>query len=106
MTGKRLFEDIEDLKALADLLAVSPAAQTFDADDTRKEAWELAHTLSDLEESFSRCLDFYFPQLKQEDLGGDVRDLLLDIGEELRHILYHIESARFYDYLLAPKAEA
>jgi hypothetical protein len=107
VNGKPLFQDIKDLKALAEFLSESPVVVTSNEDDPRKEAWELAHTLSDLEESFRKCLDFYFPRLKDQSCSpSEVKDLLLDIGEELRHILYHIENARFYDYLLAPKAEA
>ncbi|MEW6743529.1 MAG: hypothetical protein AB1486_12300 [Planctomycetota bacterium] len=29
----------------------------------------------------------------------DIEGVLLDIGEELRHALYHIKASRFYSYL-------
>ena len=94
MKSKRLFEDVEDVQRLAELLATCPAVKGLE------DAWELAHTFSDLEESFSKCLDEYFARFQQKDLdASEVKDLLLDIGEELRHILYHIETPAFYAYL-------
>lgn len=31
--------------------------------------------------------------------GDEIDELLLDVGEEFRHIIYHIKDPKFYDYL-------
>jgi hypothetical protein len=64
------------------------------------ESWTLAISMKDLEESFVKFLDEQLPQLVNENLtGSEINDLLLDIGEEFRHILYHIKDPKFYEYL-------
>ena len=71
----------------------------YDKDD-KVEADTLAHAFSDLEESFRVFLDELLPRLKEQDLDEEgLNDLLLDIGEEFRHILYHIQDPSFYQYL-------
>lgn len=71
----------------------------FDAGENR-EAWTLAHTFADLEESFRTFLDEQLPKLAKADLkASDTYDLLLEIGEEFRHILYHVKEPSFYQYL-------
>jgi hypothetical protein len=53
-----------------------------------------------LEESFGKFLEEQLPKLT-DDHGErpEIYDLLLEIGEEFRHILYHIRDPRFYRYL-------
>jgi hypothetical protein len=64
------------------------------------EAATLAHAFSDLEVSFRKFLDEQLPRLVTAKVSpGEVKDLLLDIGEELRHILYHIRDPKFYKYI-------
>lgn len=65
-----------------------------------KQAWTLAHNLLDLAESFRTFLDEQLPRLQVESLDSDqMHALLLDIGEEFRHVLYHIRDSTFYAYL-------
>ena len=99
MKSKRLFEEVEDVKGLAQLLSHSSVVSDLE------EGWELAHALSDLEESFIACLEVHLPRLKTNLHDPEVKDLLLDMGEDLRHILYQIENTRFYGYLLPPRAK-
>lgn len=67
------------------------------------EAGRLAHSMSDLEESFERITKTYIPILCQTEREEDIEEALLDIGEELRHILYHIKDPRFFRYLIEKK---
>jgi hypothetical protein len=68
----------------------------------KTQASTLAHAFLDLEESFRRFVEEYLPALLQRDLTeSEVCAMLEDIGEEFRHILYHIRDPRFYRYLTA-----
>jgi hypothetical protein len=59
----------------------------------------LANALLDIDESI-QILKEQISKLYLNDLAkDDVEDLILDIGEELRHIIYHINDTRVYDYL-------
>jgi hypothetical protein len=63
------------------------------------QADTLANSFIDIEEAL-KIINEQIPQLYQKDLTSDeVDELILEIGEELRHILYHIEDTRVFDYL-------
>ena len=87
------------LKAIAERLEICQQVKEYDTPD-EKQAWMLAHNLLDLEESFQTFLDQQLPKLEKEELNSDqINDILFEIGEELRHVLYHIRDAEFYSYL-------
>ena len=95
----RRFATAETVKLLAQRLSQCSEVTRFDQGQNR-EAWTIAHAFADLEESFSRFLDEQLPQLVEEPLNErDINDLLLEIGEEFRHVLYHINDPAFYRYL-------
>lgn len=99
MKIRRLLENAEDVKKLANRLAKCPQVQALD-DAKEKEAWTLAHSFSDIEESLVALLEGQLPRLVEHELEpSEVHDLLLEIGEELRHVLYHIKDPKFYKYL-------
>lgn len=88
-----------EMKELAERLEICQQVKRYDSAE-EKQAWTLAHNLLDLEQSFRTYLDQQFPRLKKEELNPDqMNDLLLEIGEEFRHILYHIRDSAFYAYL-------
>ncbi len=63
----------------------------------REEAETLAHAFSDLEQSLRKFLDEQLPKLADPSLQGQVlEDLLLDIREEFRHVLYHLHDPKFF----------
>jgi len=96
---KRVLNDVNAIKELANRLSKCYAVSKFDKKG-HSEAWTLAHALSDLEQSFRRILDVQLMRLSGEELNeSEINDLLLEIGEELRHILYHIRDSEFYKYL-------
>ena len=99
MTTNTAEEFAGELKALAERLNRCEQVTRYDT-AAEKQAWVLAHTLLDLAESFRTFLDEQLPQLRDERLSCDeLHDVLIEIGEEFRHILYHVRDPEFYAYL-------
>lgn len=99
--SKRLLESAVEVRRLADVLSRCGSVTQFDT-DSEKEAWTLAHCFADLEASFRAVLHQHLPALLSNDSLSpqDVGRVLHEIGEEFRHILYHVRDPRFYRYLL------
>ena len=99
MSKQRTLKNVAEWERLAERLAKCPEVTRFDTGQ-EKEAWTLAHAFADLEESFRTFLDDQLPRLAGENLKPEeMYDILLDVGEEFRHILYHIQDPKFYRYL-------
>lgn len=99
MTRRKRLAKAEKVKLLAERLSRCPQVSRCDEGENI-EAWTLAHAFADIEESFSRFLDEQLPRLTEEELSeGTVNEALLEIGEEFRHVLYHLSGSRFYRYL-------
>jgi len=104
MSVQRILKDVAAENALGEVLARCPEVTRYDENEHR-EAWALAHAFSDLEESFCVFLEELLPKLTQGQLdAGETHDVLLDIGEEFRHILYHLKKLKFYSYLHGEEA--
>lgn len=89
----------EVAQRLTERLARIQAVSQFDRPGEPQSA-TLAHSLTDLEESFRELLETLFPKLLDESLSSEqLNDVLLDIGEELRHVLYHIRDPKFFGYV-------
>jgi hypothetical protein len=85
---------------LIDRLSGIPSVKQFDQPG-EPQAATLAHSLGDLEQSFRATLDELLPRLLDpQKTPAELNDVLLDIGEELRHVLYHIKDPRFFSYLI------
>lgn len=97
---EQLTERMERIKALANIFAMCEQVTRYDT-ATEKEAWTLAHALNDIEESFIKIFAEKLPLLMTSSVltSAAINDVLLDIGEELRHILYHVNDPAFYRYL-------
>jgi len=99
MTQRSLLGDQATRKALAERLSKCPEVAKYDHGD-ENEAGVLAHAFGDLEESFRAFLYEQLPRLMNDQASSaELFDALLDIGEEFRHILYHIHDPKFYNYL-------
>ena len=83
-------------KLLADRLAQCPQVARYDTADS-PESSTLAHAFLDLADSFQQFLTVHLPKLEDASMTPDQRyDVLLDIGDEFRHIMYHLQQPRFY----------
>jgi hypothetical protein len=65
------------------------------------EASALTYGFQHMESSFRKILDEELPALQRASESSDeeIENTLHAIGEELRHILYHIGALKWYDYL-------
>ncbi len=85
-------------KMLAIKLSLSDNVNRFDEAD-EKAAWTMAHSFLDIEGSFENFKKM-LGRLRNEELTDEqVNDLLVLIGEEFRHIEYHIKDMKYYNYL-------
>lgn len=99
MSNQRLLKSGASIDALTQLLMKCPEVTKYNADE-HSEPETIALAFSDIEESFHVFLENHLPKLVSSELEPcEIRNLLLDIGEEFRHILYHIHDPRFYEYL-------
>ncbi len=99
MAVSRTLADMDTVKSLALVLSTCAEVNRYDQGSER-EAWTLALAFGDIEESFSKIYNDLVPKLLTEALNPDeVKNLLLCIGEELRHVLYHIRDPQYFKYL-------
>lgn len=99
MSERTLLTDQAEAKKLTDRLSKCPEVSKDDQ-GTEKEAGVLVHAFGDLEESFRTFLNKQLPSLMDDrNSPSELFDILLEIGEEFRHILYHIHDPKFYRYL-------
>ncbi len=99
MSTNLLLGSAEAVKELARRLDGCEAVKKLDGPG-HWEAGTLAHALADLERTFWDFLSARLPRLLMpEDSPEQIRDVLLAIGEDLRHIQYHIQDPRFFAYL-------
>jgi RHS repeat-associated protein len=87
-----------DIARLAKLFERVERLRTFGSHED-PESWALAHTLVDISESCEKICRSMVPALMRTQDEQAIEDSLHDIGEELRHIHYHIKLSRFYRYL-------
>lgn len=65
-----------------------------------EESGTLVHAFWDLEESFRRFLDEQLPRLADPSVQGEqLEDVLMDVQQELRHILYHVHDPQLFRVL-------
>jgi hypothetical protein len=99
---KRSFDSTAAMKALVDALASCPEVARLDRPGSDPEAAALAVSFSHLEESFECVLGQLLPRLADKETPqSELADILFEIGEQFRHILYHIGDNEFYSYLPA-----
>jgi hypothetical protein len=69
-------------------------------DGQREESEALAYALADIEEALRSILEKHLPKLVDPEADCSILNAsLLDIGEDLRHVLYHVKDSKFYGYL-------
>ena len=96
---KRILESPERTDRLAARLAGLAKVRQYDKREYREGAI-LANTFAELEESFAKLLEVHLPRLLEEDRSNEqLWETLHEIGEEFRHILYHIKDPMYFRYL-------
>ncbi len=92
-------KQFERLNLIAKNLNKSKIVKSYDSNE-ESESQVLAFSFLEIEESCKKLVQDLFPRLYSDTLSEEeVYNLLLDIGEEFRHILYHINDTKFYQYL-------
>jgi uncharacterized membrane-anchored protein len=90
----------EQRRKLIERLSAIATVRQFDVAG-EPQAATLVHSLTDLEQSFRKILDELLPKLQDKGLSADrLNDVLHDIGEELRHVLYHVQDTKYFGYLI------
>lgn len=87
--------DIRTMTLLVDKLARQPTVGRHGStDDAIAEAERLGHALFDLRESFDRYVSVLYPKLVAAK-DYEVMEILEEIGDEVRHIAYHLRDSNF-----------
>jgi hypothetical protein len=94
-------DDIPAVKRLAEHLQQVPrVAATVGRDDVAEDSWAITKGLNDIQRSAERIFQELVPALiMAPPKSSEAENLLYEIGEEYRHILYHLTATRFFGYL-------
>jgi|SRR6266851_2284477 len=99
-TRNRHLAEQSTWKKLERRLADAPAVKKFSTAEW-DEANTLVHSLADLEESFDKYVNELLPRLLAADVAGPaLEEVLSDITEELRHVVYHLQDPKFFRHLV------
>lgn len=98
--------DMDRTQALAERLkrvpGIADAVRRRGQGTVDEEAWQVASALADVQQSTARLFGELVPGLlSAEPEGQEAAEILNEIGEEYRHILYHIRDTKLYGYLFA-----
>ena len=90
------------VRALAERLmqssVVAQGTRRSGIDSVRDAAWEVATGLADIQEASARLADLIDRLLTADP--PEIEDLLHQVGEEYRHVLYHIMNTKFFNYVV------
>ena len=93
MNEKLIFQSPKLFDDLRQRLAACTMVNQYGPD----EAGALVHAFTDLEESMRVFLDEQLPKLTDPITQGEaLEEMLMDIREEFRHILYHLHDPEFF----------
>lgn len=99
LTRNKILRSPEEVARLAERLSECIEVTRFNTPE-HTEARALAETFGDLESMFRDFLEDELPRLTQAQ-GRDLAGLLIEVGVDFQHILYHIiEHQKFYLYLV------
>lgn len=101
MNNRGVFGDPETVKKLAEhLMKIPRLARVVGLDDAAEDAWAIATGLKDIGESMDKIFNELLPELlAAEPKSTKAAELLYSIGEEYRHVQYHIIDTRFFGYI-------
>jgi hypothetical protein len=99
MANRRLLADAGEVVRLGEALDSLLPMRKFDHEG-EPGGWNVAHGLADIELSCRTIVDERLPALMAAvNDPATCQEVLLEIGEDLRHILYHTRDMRFFRYL-------
>ena len=91
---------VKQVIGLQTVLSRLPSVTRFDTQE-HCESDALAHAIDDLDASFRAFSQNIVPRLLREGLDSEsVQDILLEIREELRHVVYHIRDCKTFKDIL------
>lgn len=90
-----LLNDPADVKQLAEQLSSLDIISKMDLDGD-SEAWKMAIAFADISDSFARFNDELLPELVSSRRDQDIKNVLVEIGDEFRHVIYHVFELGFY----------
>lgn len=97
----RILKDSNLINTLALNLSRSEKVNSFNGEGI-EECGQIAHSLSDMESSMFEVYEKLLPKLLHENITPDkIEDVLFDIAEELRHVLYHIKTPRYWKHIVS-----
>ena len=100
MPTSKLLSSAEQLSRLERLLAKSTNVTRYDQ-GSHIEAGTIVHALSDMERSFHELFERILPKLVEGDpSAAQVDEVLWEIRDELRHIVYHIRDPKTFSDVL------
>lgn len=94
----------DKLGAIAEALRASGELDAYKGVDNPIEH-EVAYDLSEIEESIFDILNKHIPVITSSQSPELVGQALFDIRENLRHILYHIVSSKYFSLICVPNSE-
>jgi hypothetical protein len=91
-------EFVEKLSLVAKNLAKKKNL-TSNKDSNEDQIQTMSHGLVDIEEAI-KGMDVLIKKLYMTVLSEDeVDEILTDIGDDLRHLIYHVRDMEYYEYL-------
>lgn len=90
---------IKEIKQLSEKLSQVPNVCRFDSEE-EPQCWALAHVLTEFKQCSEKINKDFVPKILEETDNDKIEDLLHDIGEEFRFIVYLIQNSKYYDHLV------
>lgn len=92
-------ENTEAITRLVETLKRCPAISRLST-DSKSEPEALAHAVADIGSTAEKMQTEIIPKLLSSPGAPEVEDLLHQLREELRHVLYHIKDTEYFSVLL------
>ena len=98
--SKYIFSNLSDINKLEQMFQSMESITKFNT-NAQNESNTLAYSFAEIEKTLHMLINNFnsLKKLSFENNEKEVEDILHDIGEDFRHILYHIHDSKYYGYL-------